>query len=99
MASCASSSDDPDSSQRQVNVVMDQQNILFLEMEKINAGSNRISTPIHKGHGPKKNHIGILKPCLGELSLKTPAIQTDVQRFGPQIHNLKPYVVACIPVL
>jgi len=99
MSSGAPSSDDLYSSHRQVNVVMDHQNIFRVEVKKIDAGPNRVSTPIHKGHWPKKDHIHILKPCPGKSPLKTPAVQTDPQRFGPQIYDLKPYVVACISVL
>jgi len=93
------SSDDLDSSHRQVNVVMDHQNILRVETKEIDAGPNRVTTPIHKGRRPKKDHIHILILCPGKSPLKTLAVQTDPQRFCPQIYDLKPYVVACISIL
>ena len=86
------------SSEREIQVIVDNQDILGPHAQRIRTPFDGFSTQVHESLGAKQKQFTILKSSGATLRFETAAQQPDSQRPGPPVDHHEPDVVTRVPI-
>lgn len=86
------------SSEREIQVIVDNQDILPSHAQRIRTSLDGFPAQVHESLGAKQKQFTILKSSGATLRFKTPAQQPDTQRPGPAVDHHEPDVVTRVTV-
>jgi hypothetical protein len=86
------------SSEREIQVIVDNQDFLGPHAQRIRTPFNGFSAQVHESLGAKQKQFTILKSSGATLRFKTAAQQPDTQRPGPPVDHHEPDVVTRVAV-